>query len=367
MNSFQSWLRGKALALAIVTTAVSFAVSDPNEATFSKRAVEKKPTEAIQSLKVGSYNLLNLFEEGGKIFNRDEAHLFSIFPEKSRPMEEPLKSLRALRAQAKIILENDYDVMAVEEVENLKALSALSEQFLDGKYDAYLIEGNDPRGIDVGFLVKSGLPFEVEQRTHQDETWNDPTQDGKVAKLFSRDLPSLIFRLEKKEKPAFVFFGTHFKSKRDRPSDSESRILRQAQVERTSEILVSYEKEFGSETPIFLAGDFNGEIAHEKEFEALKRVASLADSFDVVEPPLSKDERVTHTYFPKDGHPKFAQLDAVMVNSSAEKFINDAKVARYQDSSGNELPIPKSFKDVKKNPSDHFPVQAEIDFQKLAR
>lgn len=354
MNSFQSWFKGKALIIAFISTSFSFA------------SVEKKPVESIQSLKVGSYNLLNLFEEGGKIFERDESQLFAIFPERARPMEEPLKSLRALRAEAKIILENDYDVMAVEEVENLKALNAFSDQFLDGKYDAYLIDGNDPRGIDVGFLVKSSLPLEVEQRTHKDETWNDPTQDGKQSKLFSRDLPSLIFRLNKKEEPAFVFFGTHFKSKRDRPHDPESRILRKAQVDRAAEILKNYEKEFGKETPIFLAGDFNGEIAHEKEFEALKGVASLSDAFDVVEPPLEKHERVTHTYFPKDGQPKFSQLDAVMVNSSGGRFIHAAKVARYQDSNGKDLPIPKSFKDVKKNPSDHFPVQAEIDFQKLA-
>jgi Endonuclease/Exonuclease/phosphatase family len=56
------------------------------------------------------------------------------------------------------------DILAVEEVENLAALSALADRIdadavaaggSDPSYQAYLEEGNDPSGIDVGFLVKS--------------------------------------------------------------------------------------------------------------------------------------------------------------------------------------------------------------------
>jgi hypothetical protein len=76
---------------------------------------------------------------------------------------------------------------------------------------------------------------------------------------------------------------------------------------------------------------------------------------------------VTHSYFPKGGNPKWTQIDAVLVNESGTKFITAAKVPRYQDKNGNELPIPKSFQDLKKNPSDHYPVHTELDFEKLIR
>lgn len=333
---------------------------------FSKRNNPKKALETIGSLQVGAYNLLNLFEKNGKIHEGGPKNLFTVFPEGRRPMEEALKKLEDLKAQAKVILHNNYDILTVVEVENLKALSAFSEDFLDGEFDSYLIEGNDPRGIDVGFLVRSSLPLEVEQRSHREETWTDPTQGGKKTRLFSRDLPALIFRTEKSSKPVMIYLGTHFKSKRDRPSDPESRILRQAQVERASEIVKNYEKEFGSNVPLFLTGDFNGEISREKEFTSLSQVASLLDSFDVVSPPLSDKERITHSYFPKEGRPKWAQLDAVMVNQTATKFVNEAKVPHYHDEKGNEIPVPQSYDELKHTqPSDHYPVHVELDFKTL--
>lgn len=313
------------------------------------------------TLRVGSYNFLNLFEKNGHIHEAFEK-LVTLFPQARRPLEQALKSFKNLKAQAKTIEENNYDVLAVEEVENLAALAAFSEEFLAGAYDSYLIEGNDPRGIDVGFLVKSDLPFEIEQRTHQEEVWNDPTQDGKKSKVFSRDFPSLIFRQSKKSAPLMVVFGTHFKSKRDRPRDPLSKILRKAQVDRASEIVKEYEGEFGKHTPIFVAGDFNGVISKEKEFDSLKEVAHLTDAFDVVSPPLSEEDRITHSYFPKEGRPKWAQLDAVLANQPAAELIKEARVNRYTDHKGDEIPVPQSFEELRKTqPSDHYPVQVEMD------
>jgi exonuclease III len=127
-----------------------------------------------------------------------------------------------------------------------------------------------------------------------------------------------------------------------------------------------YEKEFSNYVPMFLTGDFNGEIAIEKEFVSLNRVASLSDSFDVINPPLTEKERITHSYFPKDGRPKWAQLDAVMVNEAATKFVNAAKVPHYHDENGTEIPVPQSYDELHKTqPSDHYPVHVELDFKKL--
>ena len=338
-----------------------------SEETVRKQPKEKKPIAGLEVLTVGAYNLLNLFEKKGKIY--DKAHqIFDLLPTGRRPLEETLKSLSDLKAQAEIIKNNQYDILTVSEVENLAALSAFSDEFLDGEYDSYLVEGNDPRGIDVGFLVKSSLPVEVEQRSHRNEVWNDPTQEGKQSRLFSRDFPALLFKTSKNAKPFMIYFGTHFKSKRDRPKDPESRILRAAQAERASQIVKAYEKEFGSQARVFVAGDFNGEVNHEKEFAPLLRGATLEDSFDVVSPPLSKEERITHSYFPKDGNPNWAQLDAVLVNSEAARFVQHAKVPHYHDKNGNELPVPKSYEELKKHqPSDHYPVHVELNFKSLTQ
>ena len=63
------------------------------------------------------------------------------------------------------------DVIGVVEVENLAVLKRLAKKINDDavsggkpnpKYEAYLIDGNDGRGIDVGFLVKSARVTVVE-------------------------------------------------------------------------------------------------------------------------------------------------------------------------------------------------------------
>jgi len=356
VKNYCHWLGAFIIGLVFCFSSYSQTSSD----TFIKNSRPKKPSVELGSLRIGAYNFLDLFEKNGHIYEFPD-RLFFLFPEGSRPFEETLKTLKDLKAQAKMIHENNYDVLAVEEVENLTALAAFSDEFLDGAYDSYLIEGNDPRGIDIGFLVKSELPFEVEQRTHQDETWSDPTHGGKPGRLFSRDFPSLIFRKDKKSAPLMVVFGTHFKSKRDRDNDPESRILRKAQADRASEIVNSYEEEFGSHTPVFVAGDFNGEVSKEEEFTALKTEASLVDAFDLLAPPLPEKERFTHSYFPKKGQPKRSQLDAVLLNRSAIEMFKHAKIIRYLDEKGQKIPVPQNYKDIKKQPSDHYPVQVEMD------
>lgn len=53
----------------------------------------------------------------------------------------------------------DLDVLAVQEVEDIEALRDFNREFLGGMYtNAVLIEGNDPRFIDVGVLSKADFP-----------------------------------------------------------------------------------------------------------------------------------------------------------------------------------------------------------------
>ncbi len=90
------------------------------------------------------------------------------------------------------------DIVGVEEVENLATLQALADQVSadgGGTYDAYLKEGHDIGGIDVGFLVrhdKVAVIGEVQQVGY-DTLFSDGS--------FLNDRPSLVLHAEIQHAP----------------------------------------------------------------------------------------------------------------------------------------------------------------------
>ncbi len=88
------------------------------------------------------------------------------------------------------------DILAVQEVESLKVLEDLAAA-VDAlhpwaKYEAYLIEGNDIGGIDVGFLVRKWkVWFPRIEQLGADETYINP-EDGTLDILHDR--PPLVLR-----------------------------------------------------------------------------------------------------------------------------------------------------------------------------
>jgi exonuclease III len=110
------------------------------------------------------------------------------------------------------------DILAVQEVESLQTLKQFNETYLDKHFKyMYLVDGNDSRQIDVGFL--SMFPA-IKIRTHQfipDSVTHEH--------LFSRDCLEIDFAitnsqeeegLEKtdieKQVPILTFFNNHLKS-----------------------------------------------------------------------------------------------------------------------------------------------------------
>ncbi|SDD10369.1 lamin tail domain-containing protein [Aquimonas voraii] len=71
------------------------------------------------------------------------------------------------------------DVVGLQEVENLAILQELAAQIVDDggpTYEAYLVEGNDVGGIDVGYLVNTArITNAVVTQLAATETWNDPS------------------------------------------------------------------------------------------------------------------------------------------------------------------------------------------------
>lgn len=92
------------------------------------------------------------------------------------------------------------DVIGVEEMENLSTLQAVANKVNNDAmtagqtnpgYTAYLVEGNDVGGIDVGFLVKSSVTVIDVTQVGKDATYINPNS-GNAALL--NDRPPLVLR-----------------------------------------------------------------------------------------------------------------------------------------------------------------------------
>ncbi len=107
-----------------------------------------------RQMTVGSFNIENFFDDE-KNSDVDRETLLSKEHFQKRLNKASLSIRKGLAMP---------DVLGVTEVENLKALKKLAAKINadivaegkpDPKYDAFLEDGNDPRGIDSGFLVKT--------------------------------------------------------------------------------------------------------------------------------------------------------------------------------------------------------------------
>jgi predicted extracellular nuclease len=161
------------------------------------------------------------------------------------------------------------DVLGVEEVENVKALRKLAEKINadavaegkpDPKYLAYLEEGNDPRGIDSGFLVKSTKVKVLE--TKQLAKDQQIVVGAKGGNLFDR--PPFLIRVqtidqEQPEPLTVTVIVNHFKSYLGIDSETDGRFVREkrkAEAEWLANFVVERAKSNPDER-LMLCGDFN--------------------------------------------------------------------------------------------------------------
>ena len=106
---------------------------------------------------------------------------------------------------ARRIRDMNIDVLAVQEVEHIEILRAFNRDQLGGLYPhVALIEGNDPRMIDVGVLSKLPLGpiVSFQTATHPD----DPQQ-----RVFGRDLLAVRV-LDARGDKLLTVYNTHMKS-----------------------------------------------------------------------------------------------------------------------------------------------------------
>ncbi len=328
-----------------------------------KNFVSDLSLDDLQSLKFATFNLKD-FAVSKKLF--DDKY----FSKKNRLN---YKSESEINIIADIILKNSLDIILLQEVQGYESINFFNENLLQARYKTLFFETNQRHGLGIAALIKNNLPFEIETRTHSTEVWVDNLAPGggRTEKLFNRNFPALIFREigADQKKPLFILFGAHFKSKRSRVGDEESYRLREAQIKRAGTIVDRFRNEFGSDVPILLAGDLNGDIHKDAVFDHLKKEAGLVESYSASAADGELPEqlvRATHSYFPRNGRaPQYEQTDAVLVSSFLARALLEIETYRYKDGSGQNKPFPRSFKERDENPSDHFPVFLTLDFLKM--
>ena len=176
------------------------------------------------------------------------------------------KRLRKISSAVREYMHN-ADVIGIVEAENLAGLKRLATRINDDsvaagkpnpKYEAYLIDGNDGRGIDVGFLVKSSRVNIVEiKQFGKDEKFQNPEKKEDET---LNDRPPLMLRATiidpKNNQPfAFTIVANHLKSF----LGSETlrvRTKRKMQAEFLAKFVQDRQKTDATEK-IVLVGDFN--------------------------------------------------------------------------------------------------------------
>jgi len=216
-------------------------------------------------------------------------------------VKEPFRALTA-----KVIKDTKADIIGLQEVENLDTLKNFCSQNNLSKTYPYklLIDGNDPRLIDVAVLSK--YPFES-ILTHQ------YSKTPKNEYIFSRDCLELEFLIAGKP---FYLFINHLKSMFDLADPVNGRATtapkRRLQVD---EIMRIVETKFGKKidkAAFAILGDFND---YPSDDSSLKKLHDWKHVKNIVE-NLPADQQWTHFWNNSKlaENDKYKQLDYIWLS-----------------------------------------------------
>ena len=331
------------LLLGMVWCSLAFGFSDAHtKGDYCKRALSEAPPKTFRIVTFNTKDLhINI--ENNKISNsRNRVDKFHRYP----------KTLDQVERLADVIKSTDPDIAVLQEVDSANELHFLNSNYFNNRYDVYFMDGNDTRGFEIAFLVRRGMPINIEIETHKHMRWVDPNTNHELP-MFSRDAPAFIVRKNGEERPLFVLMGHHAKSKAGNKDDFEGIRMRTAQHEALAGLVTKYQNKFGADVPIMIAGDYNTDIHDAPETQSIRQV--MTDAFDMAQKKLRDDDRVTHTTFAQDRRGKYAQLDGIMISKGSRIKVLRSGVRR------DVSKLARSFKERDKQISDHFLVYADIE------
>ena len=261
------------------------------------------------------------------------------------------------------------DIVGVEEQENIGTLQAVAAKVnsdataagdANPNYQAYLTEGNDIGGIDVGFLVKTPQVNVIDVIQYgKDATYVDPV-DNSVAIL--NDRPPLVLRATSKSF-SFTVIVNHLRSLSGLDGDDATARRVRAKREAQAEYLANLIQGFQNANPdvnIVSIGDYNAYQFNDGYADVIGVIEGTPTTVDqVVAKPalitnpaltdlvdtLAQDQRYSYTF---SGSAQ--EIDHILVNPNLLSRLNRFSIAR------NNADFPEVFRNDATRPervSDH--------------
>jgi uncharacterized repeat protein (TIGR01451 family) len=336
-------------------------------------AVAPVPVPATYQFTVASYNVERFFDTVNDPNTSDAVLTPLAFANRLNKLSLAVRNI--LRAP---------DIVGLEEVENLTTLQAIADKISadavlagqpDPAYQAFLEEGNDIGGIDVGFLVKSADGrVEVVDVTQEgkDTTYINPN-NGQPELL--NDRPSLVLRAIVHPPSGTVFPVTvivnHLRSLSgvDDPADGNRvRTKRRAQAEFLANLIQARQLADPDEH-IVSVGDYNAFQFNDGYVDSIGTISGtptpasqvVLASIDLVDPDLvetmqyaPEGQRYSYTF---DGNAQ--ELDHVLITQNLVPRIATLSYGRL------DADFPESVRNDANQPgriSDHDPVVAYFNF-----
>ncbi len=299
------------------------------------------PPTADSQFSIAAMNLENLFDDEDDPAIREDIVTTAAFDQR----------LKKISAAVRTIM-NTPDVIGAVEVENLSTLKRLAQRINadaeasgkpNPKYEAYLIDGNDGRGIDVGFLVMSSKVKVIEvKQIGKDDKYKHPTSGENIV---LNDRPPLVLRGsvnspasgEPFEFTALVNHKKSFLGYFDPKQQDNVRMKKRLQAEFLAKFVQDRQKANPQEKIIVL-GDFNAYQYNDGIVDVIGTIQGrpapslevLNPSEDLVEPDLinlvdliAADQRYSY-YF--DGNAQV--LDHILISATLRPYIRGFGYAR---------------------------------------
>lgn len=263
---------------------------------------------------------------------------------------------RDKRITAAAIKETDADIICLQEVDNQPVLDRFASEFLGTtatkRYrHRVLIDGNDPRHIDIGFLSRYPI---AAIRTHRHDR-----NAANTASLFSRDCLKIEVDIAGQ---TLTLYGNHFKSMMGGRANTRAR-----RVDQAEGMLAILKRDWGD----VLDGDFVvlGDLNDYPQADAngtTTALSALLNDPGLVDPlqQLAEKDRWTHYYARERA---YRQLDYLLLSQGlAAKAHGNGKPGRVlkglpwraERYAGNR------FDDVgedRPKASDHVPLFMDFD------
>ena len=281
-------------------------------------------------------------------------NLNRLFDDKDDGNRELILSTRQYQRRLQRVVDkiaNDFefaDVLALQEVEHIDVLRDIADLLRTTHrqdYQAYLIEGNDSSGIDVGYLVKAPLQVTSVQALFQNKTYGKDQH-----RLFAR--PPLLVEICRNQCLAIV--NLHLRSMRGLRSPKKGRrvaLKRRLQAETLARWIHQRQQQHPQQG-LVISGDFNALNPSDAYVDSLGTILGEPDqqrprwkSQDLLEPDLIDISRRVpaarrYSYLYKGNK---QQLDYILVSAQLKHRVSQVRFSN----------IDYAF-------SDHAAVQASL-------